>query len=416
MEARVLFGLSLAELTDVMSGFAQKPYRARQLFDALYKQRASSMDAITTLSQALCDEMQQAGWVVGLPEIVQTAVSVDGTERYLVRMADGETVETVWMPDGDGGERGDGSDAAAEENSEIVDAAEAVGEAEKSAQEDVSESGGYWSRRGNGRALSNFGTLAETGFRRATICISSQVGCAVNCQFCLTAKLGMKRNLTAGEIAGQVTAVLSKHKIQIGKDRINLVFMGMGEPFLNYDNFMDSVRRLTEGVGIPESRMTVSTSGILPAIERFAEEPVRPKLALSLNASNDSVREQIMPITRKWNIAQLLDAVGKIPLRTREWVTFEYVMLGGVNDRPQHAREVLALLSGMRAKVNLIVWNPGPGIDYVQPEAGDVTRFQKLLIEGGMPTYIRRPRGRDIYAACGQLKRTVSEPALVTLS
>ncbi len=239
----------------------------------------------------------------------------------------------------------------------------------------------------------------------------------MNCQFCLTAKLGIRRNLTAGEIAGQVAAVLNRHAIQIGKDRINLVFMGMGEPFLNYDEFMSSVRLLVEGIGIPESRMTVSTSGILPGIERFVTEDVRPKLALSLNASNDVVREQIMPITRKWKIAELLEACKRIPLRTREWVTFEYVLLGGVNDQPEHAREVLALLKDMRAKVNLIVWNPGPGIDYVQPKPEDVARFQKMLIEGGMPTYIRRPRGRDIYAACGQLKRTVSEePQLVNLA
>ena len=235
------------------------------------------------------------------------------------------------------------------------------------------------------------------------------MGCAVNCQFCLTAKLGIRRNLTAGEIAGQVAAVLNRHKIQIGKDRINLVFMGMGEPFLNYEHFMKSVRLLVEGVGIPESRMTVSTSGILPGILAFAGEKLRPKLALSLNASNDVVRERIMPITRKWNIAELLEAVVKIPLRTREWVTFEYVLLGGVNDRPEHAREVLHLLRGVRAKVNLIVWNPGPGIDYVQPKTDDVAVFQKMLIEGGIATYIRRPRGRDIYAACGQLKRTVAD-------
>jgi len=315
----------------------------------------------------------------------------------LMRMADGETVETVWMPDGDGGERGDGSEAAEEEVGEVVGADEAV------------KAESYWDRRGNGRARSNFGTLAEKGFRRATICISSQVGCAVNCQFCLTAKLGIRRNLTAGEIAGQVAAVLNRHKIQIGKDRINLVFMGMGEPFLNYENFMKSVRLLVEGLGIPESRMTVSTSGILPGILAFAGEKLRPKLALSLNASNDGVRERIMPITRKWNIAELLEAVVKIPLRTREWVTFEYVLLGGVNDQPEHAREVLALLRGMRAKVNLIVWNPGPGIDYVQPTPEDVAVFQKMLIEGGIATYIRRPRGRDIYAACGQLKRTVAD-------
>jgi 23S rRNA (adenine2503-C2)-methyltransferase len=411
METRALFGKNLADLTELMQSFGQKPYRARQVWEALYRQRVASVEDMTTLSHELRERLMTLGWSVELPEIVQTARSVDGTERYLMRMADGETVETVWMPDGDGGERGDGSEAAEEEAAEQVDAEEAVAAGNQKT--------GYWDRRGNGRAKSNFGTLAEKGYRRATICISSQVGCAVNCQFCLTAKLGIKRNLTAGEIAGQVAAVLNRHAIQTGKDRINLVFMGMGEPFLNYDEFMKSVRLLVEGIGIPESRMTVSTSGILPGIERFAAEDVRPKLALSLNASNDVVREQVMPITRKWKIAELLEACKQIPLRTREWVTFEYVLLGGVNDRPEHAREVLALLSGMRAKVNLIVWNPGPGIDYVQPKPEDVARFQKMLIEGGMPTYIRRPRGRDIYAACGQLKRTVSEdnvPQLVNLA
>jgi 23S rRNA (adenine2503-C2)-methyltransferase len=391
-----LFGLELDELTRVMAALGQKPYRARQVFDALYKQRVGSLDEVTTLPVSLREEMRAAGWTVGLPEMVQTAKSVDGTERYLMRMADGETVETVWMPDGDGGERGDGSEAAVEEAAEVVGAEEAV--APKIDKR-------------------NWGALAEQGFRRATICISSQVGCAVNCQFCLTAKLGIRRNLTAGEIAGQVAAVLNRHGVKMGKDRINLVFMGMGEPFLNYESFMQSVRVLVDGIGVPESRMTVSTSGILPGIEAFAKETVRPKLALSLNASNDIVRERIMPITRKWNIAKLLEAVKAIPLRTREWVTFEYVLLSGVNDQPEHAREVLALLVGMPAKVNLIVWNPGPGIDYHQPAPGDVSVFQKMLIAGGVPTYIRRPRGRDIYAACGQLKRTVAEerPELVVI-
>ena len=387
--ARALFGMDKAELTSVMAGLGQKAYRAQQAFDALYKQRVAGLDEVTTLPVELRERMAAEGFVVGLPETVQAAKSVDGTERYLMRMVDGETVETVWMPDGDGGERGDGSEAAAEEAGEEESAEEAV----------------------TGRKLDtrNWGALAPQGFRRATICISSQVGCAVNCQFCLTAKLGIKRNLTAGEIAGQVAAVLNRHGIQMGKDRINLVFMGMGEPFLNYDAFMKSVGVLV-GMGISEMRMTVSTSGILPGIEAFARETsTRPKLALSLNASNDGVREQIMPITRKWNIAALLEAVGRIPLRTREWVTFEYVLLGGVNDQPEHAREVLALLSGMRAKVNLIVWNPGPGIEYHQPKPEDVVVFQKMLIAGGMPTYIRRPRGRDIYAACGQLKRTVAD-------
>jgi len=416
--ARSLFGMELAELVSLMEGMGEKSYRAKQVFEGLYKQRVTSVEDMTTLASSLRARLVDAGWRVGVPEMVQTAVSVDGTERYLMRMADGETVETVWMPDGDGGERGDGSDAAAEEVGEVESPEEAVAgvkqipsgdDNQKGKGNGVGGSGGFWSRRGDGRARSNFGTLAEAGFRRATICISSQVGCAVNCQFCLTAKLGIRRNLTAGEIAGQVAAVLNRHKIQIGKDRINLVFMGMGEPFLNYAQFMQSVRVLVEGIGIPESRMTVSTSGILPGIEAFAKETVRPKLALSLNASNDVVRERIMPVTRKWKIAQLLAAVAKIPLRTREWVTFEYVLLGGVNDQPEHAREVLDLLAGMRAKVNLIVWNPGPGIDYHQPSPADVSVFQKMLIEGGIATYIRRPRGRDIYAACGQLKRTISE-------
>jgi 23S rRNA (adenine2503-C2)-methyltransferase len=381
------------ELKALMASFGQKGYRAAQMQEALYRQRVSSLDEVTVLPTSLRQEMADDGYSLGLPELVQTARSVDGTERYLVRLADGETVETVWMPDGDGGERGDGSEASAEE--------EAVEGLEGNASEFSAAPR---------RDLRNMGALEQNGYRRATICISSQVGCAVNCQFCLTAKLGIKRNLTGGEIAGQVAAVLNRHGVKIGKDRINLVFMGMGEPFLNYDEFIRSVHILAKHIGIPESRMTVSTSGIEPAIRRFATEPVRPKLALSLNASNDAVREQIMPITRKWKIAQLLEAVSTISLGKREWVTFEYVLLGGINDQPQHAREVLELLKGMRAKINLIVWNPGPGIAYTQPKPEDVQVFQKMLIEAGMSTYIRRPRGRDIYAACGQLKRTVDSP------
>ena len=333
----------------------------------LYKQRAETLDEITTLPAAVRVALEEAGYGVGLPRLAQTAKSVDGTERYLVELADGETVETVWMP---GGDLPEGDEAG------------------------------------------------EKGYQRATICVSSQVGCAVNCQFCLTAKLGIRRNLTAGEIAGQVAAVLNRHQVVVGSgkgrstpDRINLVFMGMGEPFLNYDAFMASVRLLNVEMGIPVTRMTVSTSGIEPAIRRFALEPLRPNLALSLNASNDTVRAEIMPITRKWNIRALLEAVRTIPFGKREWVTFEYVMLGGINDQPEHAREVLALLRGMQAKVNLIVWNPGPGIQYQQPEPEAVAVFHRMLIDGGIPTFTRRPRGRDIYAACGQLKRTVEGAA-----
>ena len=374
--AGALFGVSLAELRALMTTLGQAPYRATQLAEGLYRQRVEDLAQLTTLPAATRAALVEAGYRVGLPELAQTARSVDGTERYLVQLADGETVETVWMPGGDGGERGDGSEAAREEETQ--------------------------------------------SYKRATICVSSQVGCAVNCQFCLTAKLGIRRNLTAGEIAGQVAAVLNRHGVQLAggnPDRINLVFMGMGEPFLNYDSFMAAFRILSEQMGIAPARMTVSTSGIEPAIRRFAAEPVRPKLALSLNASNDTVRAEIMPITRKWNISALLHAVNAIPLGKREYVTFEYVLLGGVNDQPEHAAEVLALLKGMQAKVNLIVWNPGPGIDYKQPTVEAADRFHKLLVAGGIPCFTRRPRGRDIYAACGQLKRTVEDaPELVQLA
>jgi 23S rRNA (adenine2503-C2)-methyltransferase len=402
---RPLFGMTLAEMQALLVELGLAKYRGTQLFEAIYRGRVDSLAEITTLPVEVRERLAVQGFVVGRPEMVQTAKSVDGTERYLMRMGDGETVETVWMPEGDGGERGDGSEAASEEADEMDSIEVGAGPSHR----DEAAMNGARNVQARKR-FQDVGTLEKNGYRRATICISSQVGCAVNCQFCLTAKLGIKRNLTAGEIAGQVAAVLARQQIQVGKDRINLVFMGMGEPFLNYDSFMASVRLLSGAMGIPESRMTVSTSGIEPAIRRFALEPVRPKLALSLNASNDRVRAEIMPITRKWNIAALLEAVGTIPLGKREYVTFEYVLLGGVNDQPVHAREVLALLRGMKAKINLIVWNPGPGIAYRQPTPEDVAVFQKMLIDGGVPAYIRRPRGRDIYAACGQLKRTIEVP------
>jgi 23S rRNA (adenine2503-C2)-methyltransferase len=383
-----LFGLPLPELTALMKGLNQPAYRGKQLHEALYRQRVASLDEISTLPADLRDRLKAEGHTIGLPEIVQTARSIDGTERYLIRMSDGETVETVWMPDGDGGERGDGSPAAEEE--------------EKEEQENNS--------------IEAEQNPAAFPYRRSTICVSSQVGCAVNCQFCLTAKLGVRRNLTAGEIAGQVAAVLNRHRVELGSSRgnptparINLVFMGMGEPFLNYANFIAAVRLLTQ-MPIPESRMTVSTSGILPGILDFAKETIRPKLAVSLNASNDQVRESIMPITRKWNIAALLEALATIPLRNREWITFEYVLLGGINDSLQHADELIALVRNMRCKINLIVWNSGPNMPFHEPPQSGVSAFQKRIMAAGIPAYIRRPRGRDIYAACGQLKRTVEQP------
>jgi 23S rRNA (adenine2503-C2)-methyltransferase len=340
--------------------------------DAVYRQKVESAEQISTLPQQFRQELEGQGVSVGWPRIENKFVSEDGTVRYLIAFADGQSVETVWMPEGDGGEAGDGSEAG--------DSAE-----------------------GN----------RTRNWDRATICVSSQVGCAVDCQFCLTALLGIERNLTAGEIVGQVCAVLKDRKVSPPEDRINLVFMGMGEPFLNYDNFMKAVRLLVKYVGIAEPRMTVSTAGIVPRIHDFGLEPTRPKLAISLNASNDEMRSRLMPLNRKWNLEKLLAAARDFPLRPRERITFEYVLLREVNDGAGHATEVVELLRGIRAKLNLIALNPGPGIGFATPADERVVTFQKILRKAGIPAFVRRPRGRDIYAACGQLKRTVEiQPAM----
>ena len=390
-----LLGLSLQQLTDVVESLAESPYRARQLFDGLYRQRWSALERFTTLSQAFRQRLSEAGFAVGLPRIEKKFVSVDGTVRYLLAFADGQSVETVWMPEGDGGEAGDGSESGDEEL-EGLDSAPSVisGEAEGSAarrERNVPPSKRLESQR---------------RWQRATICVSSQVGCAVECAFCMTALLGLHRNLSAGEIVGQILAVLSDQQVEMQRDRVNLVFMGQGEPFLNYDNFMQAVRLLVEGVGIPASRMTVSTSGIVPRIADFAAEPVRPKLAVSLNAPNEALRTQVMPITKKWTIEKLIAALRDFPLRNRERLTFEYVLLGGVNDDVQHAREMVDLIRGLRVKVNLIALNPGPEIPFATPSDQRVLAFQSELTRAGIPAFVRRPRGRDIYAACGQLKHT----------
>jgi 23S rRNA (adenine2503-C2)-methyltransferase len=365
---RDLFGLSNEELSGTLGEFGLLPYRIRQLETALYRQHLSDLRDLTTWPKDLRERVVGAGFRPGLPEIVQTFRSVDGTERYLISGHDGQTVETVWMPEGDGAED----------------------DAEPSGPASAPSTKKPWSR--------------------ATICVSSQIGCAVNCQFCLTARLGILRNLTPGEIAGQVAAVLHRQNAELGRDRINLVFMGMGEPFLNYDAFMAAVRLLAGPMEIPESRMTVSTSGIVPGILRFAQEPVRPRLAISLNAPNDAIRESIMPINRKWSIDDVLSAVRTVPLRPRERVTFEYVLLAGVNDSPEHADQVVRLIRRAQfpAKVNLIAWNPGPGIPFSMPLPEAVAAFQQRLRDQDVAAYIRRPRGRDIYAACGQLKKTVA--------
>lgn len=372
-----LLGMDRAELSSLVDRVGEPGYRAKQLLDAVYRQRMESVEEISTLSQQLRAKLVAQGISIGLPRIEQRFVSQDATVRYLIAFADGQSVETVWMPEGDGGEAGDGSEAG-----ELAE---------------------RFAENPNGDRKNIQGQNPG----RSTICISSQVGCAVDCQFCLTALLGVKRNLSAGEIVGQVCAVLKDQKVSPPEDRINLVFMGMGEPFLNYDNFTKAARLLVQEVGIAERRMTVSTAGIVPRIHDLGQEVIRPKLAISLNASNDALRTQLMPLNKKWNLEMLMAAARAYPLRVREWITFEYVLLGGVNDSPENAKQVTELIRGMRCKVNLIALNPGPGIDFTTPDAQRVAAFQNTLRDAGIPAFVRRPRGRDIYAACGQLKRTV---------
>jgi len=370
--------MSLEELTSLARESGQPGYRGQQLFDAVYRQRLEQLDQVSTLPSPYRAQLAEQGWRIGMPVIGRKFVSGDGTVRYLIELADKEVVETVWMPEGDGGETGDGSEAGEEEGGsagDMVNAGVAVAKAPNSG--------------------------------RTTICVSSQVGCAVNCKFCFTALLGVKRNLEAGEIVGQIAAVLRDQGVDPPLQRVNIVFMGMGEPFLNYESFIKAVLLLVEGVGIPESRMTVSTAGIVPRIYDLGQEPVRPKLAISLNGSNDALRGEVMPLNRKWNLEALMKAAREFPLRTRERLTFEYVLLDGVNDAPEQAREVVELVRGMRAKVNLIALNPGPELPYQMPQQERVLAFQRILVAAGIPTFVRRPRGRDIFAACGQLKKTM---------
>ncbi len=432
-QQRELLSLSNQQLNDLIDSLGLAPYRLRQLLDGLYRQRWSRLADFTTLPGALREQLA-TDYSVGHPSVEKKFTSTDGTVRYLFTFADGQSVETVWMPEGDGGEAGDGSDSG---DAELAELSQRPAFSRNWELETLSSTDNRQLTTENFSKLSSQARTARTNAvrvegpaftrnskpetrnstshspTRATICVSSQVGCAVECAFCMTALLGLHRNLTAGEITGQVLAVLNDQHVEIERNRINLVFMGQGEPFLNYDNFMQAVRMLVTEVGIPASRITVSTSGIVPRISDFGAEDIRPKLAVSLNAPNETLRTEIMPITRKWTIEKLLAALRDFPLRNRERLTFEYVLLGGVNDSPSHARELVDLIRGLRAKVNLIALNPGPEIPFSMPEPDHLLAFQSVLTSAGIPAFIRHPRGRDIYAACGQLKHTTE---LVQLS
>ncbi|MEO5925916.1 MAG: 23S rRNA (adenine(2503)-C(2))-methyltransferase RlmN [Bryobacteraceae bacterium] len=282
---------------------------------------------------------------LGLPEIEKVYDSVDGTRRYLLKLYDGKMVESVWMPEGE----------------------------------------------------------------RATICISSQVGCPVDCKFCLTALIGLERSLTAGEIVGQVLRVAGDQGVEPNVDRLNIVMMGQGEPLLNLPNVLKATRLLVDqrGGAIAPRRMAVSTSGIIPKIIELGQADIRPKLAISLNASHEEQRQQIMPITKKYHLTDLMETCRAYPLKPREKIMFEYVLLKDVNDTDADAERVRKLLHGIDAVVNLISLNPGPGIPYGTPSPDRVASFQ-AIIRKTYPCYVRKPRGLDVYAACGQLSRQES--------
>jgi 23S rRNA (adenine2503-C2)-methyltransferase len=335
-----LIGMDLAEIREFL-GPGSPGYRARQIYEGVYRQKAEQFVQISALPVLIRKELADA-FQVGLPEVDRRYDSVDGTKRYLLRLRDGKTVEAVLMP--------------------------------------------------------------EEG--RDTVCISSQVGCPVDCKFCMTALMGLERNLTAGEVVGQVLHVARDNRLLKDKSRFNVVFMGMGEPLLNLANVLKATRLLTDpaGIGISEKRITLSTSGIIPKMEELGKDQVRPKLAISLNASTEEMRRELMPITRKYHLRDLLEACRAYPVRPWEKLTFEYVLLGGVNDSDADARRVAGLLGNLDCMVNLIALNPGPGIPYETPEAERVESFQKI-IRRSMPCFLRKPRGRDIFAACGQLKR-----------
>jgi 23S rRNA (adenine2503-C2)-methyltransferase len=336
-----LLGKTRKELQEYCRTIGEPGYRAGQIYHALYAERKFSLAEMTTLPAALREKLA-ADTTITLPTVKHKYFSSDGSVRYLFGLPGPKpaSVEAVYMP---------------------------------------SE-------------------------RRQTICISTQAGCAVDCQFCLTAQLGLIRNLTPGEIIAQVLLPLTEHKEAL-TPQTNVVLMGQGEPLLNYENVMAAMHILLDqtAIGLAPKHVTLSTSGIVPGIDRLAQEKVRPKLAISLNASNDEQRDKLMPINRKYPLAKLLEACRNFPRGSREYVTFEYVLLGGVNDTYSDARRVARMMTGLgRIKVNLIPWNPG-SLPYKEPTADSIERFHKTLLEKGIPVFTRYSRGRDVMAACGQL-------------
>jgi len=335
---RDLAELDRPALEDALAGLGYERFRARQLYQWMYHRGVTDLSAMTNLPRAMRERLASE-FTIGTPTITHRDESVDGTQKFLLRLRDGRMIESVFIPD----------------------------------------------------------TPAMT------FCLSTQVGCAMACAFCLTGKMGLVRNLTAGEIVGQVRVLVDA--VSMRTVRFNLVLMGMGEPLHNYDETMKALRILNDedGFAISPRRITLSTVGLLPALEKLAREPIMPNLAISLHAPTDEQRGALVPINRKYGVSEIIEACKRFPLKRRSRITFEYVMLAGINDRPEDARRLAKLLEGVKSKVNLIPLNAAAGIPFARPSDEAVSRFAEILAARYLTVSVRKSRGRDIRAACGQL-------------
>jgi 23S rRNA (adenine2503-C2)-methyltransferase len=330
---------SLKELSDFLMENNHPVYRVKQIWQWLFQKRATTFDEMTNLSRQL-RELLNEHFVIGRLRILRRAESHDGTSKFLFELADGESIESVLIPEPN----------------------------------------------------------------RLTLCISTQAGCAFGCAFCATALLGLKRNLTSDEIVNQVLEV---SRTLTDERRItHVVLMGMGEPLANYDQTFRALQIITDsewGIGLSPRRVTLSTVGLVPQIEKLMAK-TKVNLAVSLHAPNNELRGQLMPVNRKYPLAQLIDCCRSLPIPRRKRITFEYVLLHGVNDSEQHARDLANLLRGIPCKVNVIPFNPHPGSEFLRPTNEAISSFQDVLHDAGVQINVRRPRGDDIQAACGQLQ------------
>ncbi|PJE79723.1 Dual-specificity RNA methyltransferase RlmN [invertebrate metagenome] len=346
-----LLGLTREKMEAFFIAIGEKKFRAQQVLKWLYHERAGDFDVMTNISKPLRERLKKIAEIKG-PEVVKSSFSNDGTCKWVVRVASGSCVETVYIPDG----------------------------------------------------------------KRGTLCVSSQAGCALNCSFCSTGKQGFNSDLSAAEIIGQVwIAADHLHNVPAKKDRsiTNIVMMGMGEPLLNFNNVVDAMNLMMDdlGYGLSKRRVTLSTSGVVPALRKLGQY-TDASLAVSLHAPNDVLRNELVPINKKYPLAELLDAVAGYMdglSDNNRVVTIEYILLAGVNDQPEHARQLVNLLKSVPCKLNLIPFNPFPYSGYDRPSNNAIRRFQDQMIQAGFNTTVRKTRGDDIDAACGQLVGNIND-------